>query len=97
MRALEPHCEWTAADMRDPSVWTERLSKPDLDEIDAALRVALGKSADLLQIGAADFPLPRVGARIARIKQELVNGRGVVRLRGVDRSRYDNDEMCVIY
>jgi hypothetical protein len=41
--------------------------------------------------------LPHVRARIARIKHELVNGRGVVRLRGVDRARYDNDEMCLIY
>ena len=83
--------------MRDPAVWTEVLSKPDLDEIDAALRFAQRRSADLLQIGTADFPLPRVRARIARVKQELVNGRGVVRLRGIDRARYDNDEMCLIY
>jgi hypothetical protein len=97
MRELEKHCEWEAEDMRDPSVWTEVLTPPELDEIDAALRVARTKSEDLLEIGAADFPLPRVRARIARIKRELVDGRGVVRLRGLDRARYDNDEMCVIY
>jgi len=97
MRVLEPHCEWTAADMRDAAVWTEVLTKPEQDEIDAALRTARAKSDDLLEIGAADFPLPRVGARIARIKHELVNGRGVVRLRGIDRARYDNDELCMIY
>ena len=67
MRVLEPHCEWTAADMRDAAVWTEVLTKPEQDEIDAALRTARAKSDDLLEIGAADFPLPRVGARIARI------------------------------
>jgi len=97
MRTLEPHCEWTADDMRDPALWTEVLTKPELEEIDAALRVAQEKSDDLLEIGAADFPLQHVRARIARIKHELVNGRGVVRLRGVDRARYDNDEMCLIY
>ncbi len=97
MRVLEPHCEWTADDMRDPSVWTESLTQPELEEIDGALRIAQEKSDDLLEIGAADFPLPQLRARIARIKQELVDGRGVVRLRGVDRARYDNDELCVIY
>jgi hypothetical protein len=97
MRVLETECEWSADDMRDPALWTEVLTKPELDEIDAALRVAQKKSDDLLEIGAADFPLPQVGARIARIKEQLVNGRGVVRLRGIDRGRYDNGEMCVIY
>ncbi len=97
MRVLETECEWSADDMRDPALWTEVLTKPELDEIDTALRVAQRKSDDLLEIGAADFPLPQVGARVARIKQELVGGRGVVRLRGIDRGRYDNDEMCLIY
>ena len=91
------HCEWTADDMRDPALWTELLTPPELDEIDAALRVAQAKSDDLLEIGAADFPLPRVRARLERIERELVDGRGVVRLRGIDRARYDNDEMCLIY
>ncbi len=97
MRVLETHCEWAADDMRDPALWTEILTQPELDEIDAALRVAQAKSEDLLEIGAADFPLPRVHLRLARIVRELVDGRGVVRLRGVDRARYDNDEMCLIY
>ncbi len=97
MRELEPHCEWTADDMRDAALWTETLTPSEVAELDAALRVAGAKSADLLEIGAADFPLPQVSARIARIKQELVNGRGVVRLRGLDRGRYSNDEMCLIY
>ena len=97
MRVLEEQCEWTADDMRDAALWTEVLTKPELAEIDAALRVAQQKSDDLLEIGAADFPLPKVRDRIARIKQQLVDGRGVVRLRGVDRGRYDNDEMCLIY
>jgi hypothetical protein len=97
MRPLEAHCEWTAGDMRDPALWTEVLARSELEEIDAALRVAQEKSDDLLAIGATDFPLPNVRARIARIKQELVDGRGVVRLRGLDRARYDNDEICLIY
>ena len=97
MRELEQHCEWTASDMRDPSLWTETLTKPELEEIDAALRTAQAKSDDLLEIGPSDFPLPTFRARLAAVKRELVDGRGVVRLRGIDRARYDNDEMCLIY
>lgn len=97
MRELEKRCEWSAEDMRDPAVWTELLDAREQEEIDAALRVAQKKSSDLLEIGKVDFPLPTLSARLARIKDELVNGRGVVRIRGVDRAAYNNDEMCLIY
>lgn len=97
MRELEKQCEWTAADMADPAVWTELLDQREQDEIDAALRAAQRKSRDFLEIGKGDFPLPTLSARLEKIKNELVNGRGVVRIRGVNRAAYDNDEMCLIY
>jgi hypothetical protein len=97
MRELEKHCEWTAEDMRDPAVWTETLTADELEEIERALHVARAASDNLLDIGKEEFPLPQLGARLARIKEELVNGRGVVRIRGVERARYDNDEMCLVY
>ncbi len=97
MRELEKQCEWTAEDMRDPAVWTELLDAGEQAELDAALRTAQRASDNFLEIGAADFPLPTLSKRIAKMKDELVNGRGVVRIRGLDRARYDNDEMCLIY
>jgi hypothetical protein len=51
----------------------------------------------MLQIGKGEFPLPNVSAKLKRIETELIDGRGVVRLRGIDRKRYDNDELCMIY
>ena len=62
-----------------------------------ALRHALAKSDDVLEIGRDDFPLPTLDARLARIEEELINGRGFVRLRGVDRNAYTQAEMEVIY
>ncbi len=97
MRELEKQCEWTAAQMRDPAVWTELLDPREQEEIDNAVRVAQRKSENFLEIGKDDFPLPNVSARLQRIKNELVNGRGVVRLRGINRAAYDNDAMCLIY
>lgn len=97
MRVLEEACEWTAETMRDPSAWTEALTKAEQDELDRALRVAQAKSGDLLEIGPADFPLPTLSERLQRIKHRLIDGPGVVRLRGIDRGRYDNDQMCLIY
>jgi hypothetical protein len=95
VQPLEVACEWTAEDMADPALWTEVLTPAELEEIDAA--VALNRGRDLLEVGKADFLLPTLGDRLKAIENELMNGRGFVRIRGVDRERYDNDDMCLIY
>jgi hypothetical protein len=96
-RVLEEQCEWTSADLRDESLWTEVLSAAEQEELDAALRHALGVSGDVLEIEREHFPLDRLAERLAAIEDELINGRGFVRVRGIDRGRYDQDEMEVLY
>ena len=94
---LEPQCEWTAAVVADESAWTERFTGPELEEIDTAVRHASAKVHDLLSVTKTDFPLPTLSARLKRIERDLIEGRGFVRLRGVNRDAYTNDEMCLIY
>jgi len=94
---LESRCEWLSADVADESQWTEVFSEAELAELDQALRHALAVSEDVLDVGRDDFPLPVLGRRLARIENELINGRGFVRLRGIDRSRYSQAEMEMLY
>jgi hypothetical protein len=94
---LESRCEWTADDVSDDTLWTETLTKSETEELDSALRHALSISNDVLDIERDDFPLEGLTARLAGIEDELINGRGFVRIRGVDRARYNQDEMEMIY
>jgi hypothetical protein len=96
-RVLETGCEWRAEDMADPAVWTETITTEEIEEIDAAIVHASAKSADLLDIGKADFPLPTLGRRLKAVEHDLMHGRGFVLLRGLPRERYSNDEMCLAY
>jgi hypothetical protein len=96
-RILEPQCEWTADQLADESIWTERFDAGECEELDAALRHALAKSDDVLDIDRDDFPLLNLQARLLEIERELINGRGFVRIRGVDRERYSQTEMEIIY
>ncbi len=96
-RILEPQCEWTSADVADEATWTEQLDDAERAELDAALRHALDRSDDVLELGRDDFPLPTLEHRLRRIEDELINGRGFVRLRGVDRRAYTQAEMEVLY
>ena len=95
--ALETACEWTAKDVKDESAWTEHLSPAEIAELEAAITVAHAKSDNFLDIGKADFPLPTLGPRLKRIEAELIDGRGFVRLRGLPRERWTNDQMSLAY
>jgi hypothetical protein len=96
-RILEPQCAWTAADVTDERRWTEVFDDRELGELDAALRHALARSGDVLDIAKVDFPLPTLAARLHRVEDELINGRGFVRLRGIDREAYSQSEMEMLY
>ena len=54
-------------------------------------------SDDVLELGRDDFPLPTLHARLLGIEEELINGRGFVRLRGIDRRAYTQTEMEILY
>jgi len=96
-RVLEEQCEWTSDRVADERQWTELFSAAELEELDAALRHALGRSEDVLEIGRDDFPLPTLHERMLGIQRELIGGRGFVRLRGIDRDRYSQSEMEMLY
>ena len=96
-RILEPQCEWTSDQLADESRWTEILTGDELAELDAALRHALRKSDDVLEIGRDDFPLPTLRERLLGIERELIDGRGFVRIRGLERERYSQSEMEMLY
>ena len=96
-RQLETRCEWTAADFTDEDRFTEHLSGAELEELDESLRHALARSRDPLELTREDFPLPTLAGRLAAIEAELVDGRGFVRLRGIDRAAYTQDEMELLY
>ena len=97
LKVLEENCEWHPRDVADETLWTEVLDRGDQEELDQALRHALTVSADVLEVQREDFPLPGLAPRLKRIEDELISGRGFVRLRGIDRSRYDQNEMEFLY
>jgi hypothetical protein len=97
LQILETGSEWHAQDVADESQWIEQLDEAELDELDAALRRALEKSDQVLDISKNDFPLPGLQPRLHMIERDLIDGRGFVLLRGIDRERYSRGEMELIY
>jgi hypothetical protein len=92
---LEPTCEWRADEVGDSYIF--HLSDEHVAELDVALAHAEARVDDVLDITRDLFPLPTLGPELARITGELIDGRGMVLIRGVPVARYSKDRATAIY
>ncbi len=75
---------WAAADMREcEAEWSYRLAPQEIAELEAALKSVQARGLDIADIRRADFPLPTLGPVLHRLRNDVLNGRGFVLLRGV--------------
>lgn len=92
---LEPRCEWRCADLGDSYVF--QLTDAHVDELDTALCAAESEAGDVLDITRDSFPLPTLGPVLTSIARELIEGRGVVLIRGVPVDRYGKERASAVY
>ncbi|MCA8926878.1 MAG: TauD/TfdA family dioxygenase [Alphaproteobacteria bacterium] len=75
--------------------WRHTLGAAEIAEIEAALAGVRGRP--ILEIGAADFPLPTLAPRLAAIRREALHGCGFFLLRGLPIARYDIADAARIF
>ncbi len=92
---LEEHCAWRSGDVGDDYSWA--LTDADRDELVAALEHAEARTSSTLAITADDFPLPTLGPRLADVATELIDGRGVVLIRGLPLDRLGPERTSAVY
>ena len=68
---------------RREAEWTYCLSPAEIAEIERATRDVRARGIDIAAITRDDFPLPTLGPVLDRLRGEVVDGRGFVRLRGM--------------
>src|SRR5262249_10133309 len=84
MPRVEGPSAWTRAAMRRrEDEWSYRLSSDEVAEIEAATRAVIARGLDIAAVGRDEFPLPTLGPVLDRLRREVVDGRGFVRLRGM--------------
>ncbi|MBV8169986.1 MAG: TauD/TfdA family dioxygenase [Alphaproteobacteria bacterium] len=80
---IEGPSAWVGADLaRRPEDWTYRLSAAEIAEIEHAAAGIRARGLDLGEITRADFPLPGLGPTLDRFRDEILNRRGFVLVRG---------------
>jgi hypothetical protein len=90
-------CAWQGPEMARSARWVRDLAPAHLAEIDAALAEITRRGLAWYQIQRRDFPLPGLRALLDDVADELENGCGMMKLRGVPVGRYSETELRQIY
>src|SRR6478736_1832651 len=86
---------WYGKDLDQSGAWIRTLTDAHRAELDAAL--AGVRHLPLFGFGRNEFPIPATAGLLAEISDELENGLGAIRLRGLPVERYTDDDIRQIF
>jgi Taurine catabolism dioxygenase TauD, TfdA family len=87
---------WRSRNLRGED-FIELLNSADIDEIERAVAHTHLRSLHLLEINRESFPLLGLAGKMARLRRQLIHGRGFGYLRGLPVDRYDRETLTRIY
>ena len=89
---------WRGDDMAArANEWTEALDDAELGELDAACAPWLRPGVELGALTQEGFALPQLAARLTRLREQLLNGRGFVLWRGLPVQRWGRHRCAVAF
>lgn len=81
----------------DPGSWQHFWSPEELLELEQAAEPLVEREVQIGQLTKADFPLPKLGAKLARLRQTLIAGKGFALLKGLPVERYSERELITLF
>jgi Taurine catabolism dioxygenase TauD, TfdA family len=97
LKPITGACAWHGSDMARSTRWIRDLPPAAIDEIDAALRAMQRRGLAWPEVTRRAFPLPTLAPLLAEIAEELEDGSGMTKLRGLPVERYAEDELRAIW
>ncbi len=88
---------WYGQDLATRRDWIETLSEAEISEIETATKQLADTGMEIPAIRSEDFPLPTLGARLQRMLDEVLNGRGFVLIRGLPVERWSRRESAIAF
>ena len=94
---IEHVSAWRGADLAADPAWCVELSPEMVAEIERAATAVRARGLGPGQFTVADFPLPTVDAVLQRCRDDVLNGRGFVLLRGLPVEGRDIETVRALY
>jgi hypothetical protein len=88
---LQGPCLWKGAEMERSDRWVKTLPGVVVEQIARALDKV--KDLDWRKINRDNFPLPAAADFFADVREELENGCGMVKIRGLDVGAYNEEQL----
>lgn len=88
---------WTGGEMKASRAFLMPLQPAWLDDIAAAIAAVEAADLPIMEISRESFPLPVFGPALAEVRQELLQGRGFVQMRGFPVERYTIEQCAIAF
>ena len=88
---------WRGAYMKESADWIHRVSDAEIRELEHAVAGIRARRLRVPDFGQADFPLSTLAPALARIRDDVVDGRGVGVIRGLPVDRWSREESAIAY
>jgi hypothetical protein len=97
MKPVVDPAEWTGAELAASDDWAFELTPNEIFELDNAVEAILARGLKVKDIQQVDFPIPILDEKLSRLKDQLMDGRGIAVLRGVPVERYTIEQSAIAY
>lgn len=88
---------WHPQDIAAVDSWRYVLSDDEIAEIDSAVAAVEAEGLDIVDIRRENFPLPGFSAGIEALREELLEGRGFVQIRGLQVDRWTRAQAAAAF
>jgi hypothetical protein len=89
---------WYGPEIARRGDWLMPLTPAEVSEIEAAAEALVSREAEIANITAGDFPLPTLERKLkTRVREEVLNGRGFLLIRGLPVERWSIREAATAY
>lgn len=97
LHVYENEQAWYGPDMARRTEWIHRLTPKEVDELDRAVDSVASAGIDLLDLRREHFPLDELGRTLAKLRRDMLHGRGFFLARGVPVHRYDRKQAAIAF
>ena len=96
-RPHEHASAWRGEAMRTSDEWIMTLGPEDNAALRRAVRTVRSQGLGILQVRQTDFELQGLRPKLQALRQEILQGRGFVLLRGLDIDQYSLEDAALAY